>query len=283
MPTPPPLIPLDRFAPVFEPLRGRSVGFLAMYGSAGDRLLDAAAHRLLEAFEVDHIDLAWRETTSDIADVDNELVAGVDEIVAAGGGNLGGLYPRCRLLREHYLGLGKPMTILPQSITGPGEDLSRFQRVYLRERASLSLFPQGMLAPDLALALAPSESTGSRDFPLGAFLRVGKEALFAGSPLSLADPAQCCESYSDYFALAGRFEKVVTDRLHFAIAAMLVGTQVELLPVAYHKNRAMFETWLKDLGCGWRDDLSRIGYDKQPIEAALGGRLSIKVNLGRAL
>lgn len=277
------LLPRDEFAPVFEPLRGRRIGFLRMYGSAGDRLLDTAARQLFDAYGVDHIELSWHETSADMADTDDALVEQVDEIVVAGGGNLGGLYPRCRLLRQHYLGFGKPVTILPQSITGPGEDLARYRRVFLREHTSLLQHSGGLLGPDLALGFTPPPAARAREFPLGVFLRVGKEALFAGSSLSLADPAQCCRTYSEYFALAGRFETLVTDRLHFAIAGMLAGTQVELLPVSYHKNRSMYETWLRDLGCGWRDNLAGLRYEKESVAREMADELTGKVNLGRAL
>lgn len=282
MNTPSSLLPLDEFAPVFGPFRGRRIGFLRMYGNAGDRLLDAATHRLFVAYGIDYLDLTWHKTSADMADTDDDLVDQVDEIVVAGGGNLGGLYPRCLLLRQHYLGFGKPVTILPQSITTPGEDLSRYKRVFLRERASLSQYPGGSLAPDLALGFTSPPTSHNRGFPLGVFVRAGKEALFADSPLSLGDPAQCCSAYADYFALAGRFEKLITDRLHFAIAAMLVGTQVELLPVTYHKNRSMHETWLRDLGCGWRQDLAGIRYEKESVARELAGELTEKADLGRA-
>lgn len=283
MNTPSSLLPLAEFAPVFEPFRDRRIGFLRMYGSAGDELLNAAACQLFDAYGIDYIELTWRETAADMADTDDALVEQVDEIVVAGGGNLGGLYPRCHLLRQHYLGFGKPVTILPQSITGPGEDLSRYRRVFLREHTSLSQYPRGVLAPDLALGFTPPPSVPGGEFPLGVFLRVGKEALFAGSPLSLADPAQCCRTYSDYFALAARFETLITDRLHFAVAGMLTGARVELLPVSYHKNQSMHETWLRDLGCGWREDLTGLRYEREPIARELADELTEKVNLGRAL
>jgi hypothetical protein len=32
-----------------------------------------------------------------------------------------------------------------------------------------------------------------------------------------------------------------------------MGCSVTLLPVAYHKNRAMYDEWLKPLGCKWAD------------------------------
>lgn len=277
------MLSLDDFAPVFEPLQGRHVGFLRMYGNAGDRLADAATYQMLDAYGIEHLDLTWRDTAADMAETDDHLVDEVDEIVVAGGGSLGNLYPRCQLLRRHYLELGKPVTILPQSITGDGEDLSRYKKVFLRERASLAMHPAGSLAPDVALGLTPPFAPGKPDLPLGVFLRAGKEALFAGSALSLADPAQCCVSYQEYLRLAGRFERLITDRLHFAIAAMLMGARVELLPVGYHKNRAMHETWLADLGCGWREDLTRISYDKEAVERELADGLSYKASLGRAL
>jgi exopolysaccharide biosynthesis predicted pyruvyltransferase EpsI len=63
------------------------------------------------------------------------------------------------------------------------------------------------------------------------------------------DPVKLCRTPDEYLHLAARYESIVTDRLHFAICGLLLGRQVVLLPNSYHKNRSMYETWLRDLGC----------------------------------
>ena len=107
---------------------------------------------------------------------------------------------------------------------------------------------------------------------MGVFLRTGRERALAESTLSLGDPARICHRVDEYFELASKFKHVVTDRLHFCLAALLLGREATLLPNSYFKNRAFFETWLQDL-CGWRDDLGGMDYDKDRVTRALFDRL----------
>jgi exopolysaccharide biosynthesis predicted pyruvyltransferase EpsI len=58
-----------------------------------------------------------------------------------------------------------------------------------------------------------------------------------------------------YLRLASRYEVIMTDRLHFAVAGILLDRKVVLLPNSYHKNASMYETWLSDLGCGYARSL----------------------------
>ena len=54
---------------------------------------------------------------------------------------------------------------------------------------------------------------------------------------------------AEYLALAARHRRIVTDRLHFAIAGLHAGRDVTLVANDYHKNQSMHETWLASLGC----------------------------------
>jgi exopolysaccharide biosynthesis predicted pyruvyltransferase EpsI len=64
-----------------------------------------------------------------------------------------------------------------------------------------------------------------------------------------------------YLALAARHRRIITDRLHMAIAGLHAGRDVTLLANAYHKNRSMHETWLAALGCRFADrPPSRYGF-----------------------
>jgi exopolysaccharide biosynthesis predicted pyruvyltransferase EpsI len=58
-----------------------------------------------------------------------------------------------------------------------------------------------------------------------------------------------CKSVEEYLELAARHSRIITDRLHFAISGLIVGREVALLGNSYHKNRSIYETWLKPLGC----------------------------------
>jgi exopolysaccharide biosynthesis predicted pyruvyltransferase EpsI len=215
-------------------LIGKRIGYIRPFGNVGDALIEWATTQLFA-----HFDIQWKQVSHEAPPAD------VDELVFGGGGNMGTLWEGNWKLRAKCLSWGLPLTIFPQSFTSPEE--RPFQRVYVRERASLELYPRGILAPDLALGLdcGPYPPPRRR---LGVHLRKDTER---GIPRNWfpRDPVKLCRTPHEYLQLAARYESIVTDRLHFAICGLLLGRQVVLLPNSYHKNRSMYETWLRDLGC----------------------------------
>ena len=107
--------------------------------------------------------------------------------------------------------------------------------------------------PDLALGLAwPAAGPPVQD--LGILMRRDHER--RGRLLQLSrDPAALCNTPAETLALAARYQRIITDRLHFAIAGLHVGREVTLLPNNYHKNRSMHETWLAGLGCRFAESV----------------------------
>ncbi len=243
------LLPFSAFGEIFEPLRGRRIGYVRLPGNVGDRLIEAAAFQMMRYFGIDFV--VTKPTPS----------AKIDEWLIAGGGNMGSYYKNCQSVRSQVIADGRPVTVLPQSFITPEE--FAYKRVFVRERASLIIRPDALLAPDLALGweipwhwkLFLGLDRPRQSQPLieeGLWLRQDWEALFSKSR-SLGDPAECCRSPFQYLRLAARYSHVITDRLHFAVAALLCGRKTTLLPNNYHKNRSMYETSLRELGCEWRD------------------------------
>ena len=225
----------EAFEHVFGPLVGLRVGFVRPNGNVGDALIELAMTQLMREFGVH-----WR-----VVDPDHPCSRSIDLLVFGGGGNMGTLYRDSYDIRTKALALGPPLVILPQSFATPEE--RSFERVYVREHASRALCPRGILAPDLALGLAwPKPPSPTRD--LGVFLRRDRERT-GWKPWLSPDPVKLCKEPADYLALAARCRRIVTDRLHFAIAGLHAGRDVTLLANSYHKNRAMHETWLAGLGC----------------------------------
>ncbi len=222
------------FAHIFEPLQGQRIGFVRPIGNVGDELIEWGMRQLFSLYDID-----WQL-------FDPAAPSGsVDLLVWGGGGNMGTMWQNNWLLRGRCLELGLPMTILPQSFTSP-ED-RRYHRVFVRERVSLSLATRGVLAPDLALGLDYTSTTQPRH-ELGIFLRKDSEGIVPRGWFS-RDPVRLCRTPRQYLELAASYEHIVTDRLHFAISAMIVGRRTTLLPNVYHKNSSMYKTWLRDLGC----------------------------------
>ena len=225
------------FADVCTPLVGSRVGYVRPVGNVGDDLIELAMAQLFAAYGI-----RWRQVTAD------ELagpVAAVDVLVFGGGGNMGERYRGNFDLRGRALATGLPMVILPQSFTSP--EGRGFQRVFVRERSSLRFHPGGILAPDLALGLAWAEPARP-DRELGVFLRRDQER-GGRKPLFARDPVRMARTPAAYLALAARHRRIVTDRLHFAVAGLHAGRDVTLVANDYHKNRSMHETWLAAHGC----------------------------------
>jgi hypothetical protein len=224
------------FAPVMEPLLGKAVGYVRPEGNVGDRLIEAAMIQLFAEFGI-----RWRRWRPDVPG-DAE---GLEMLVFGGGGNMGSRYGRNYALRAAALETGLPVIVLPQSFTS-AEDRP-FARVFVRERASLKLRPDAMLAPDLALGLQTVELPPARR-GVGVFLRRDQERTGRKS-LVPRDPVRWYRDPMEYLLMASRYRRIVTDRLHLAVAGLHAGRDVTLLANDYHKNRSMHETWLEALGC----------------------------------
>lgn len=233
------LLGAEAFAPVMTPLVGRRVGYVRPHGHVGDALIEVATLQLFAEFGVD-----WTP-------LDLDAPIAVETIVFGGGGSMGRRSPQNHALRTRALALGPPVVVLPQSFTDR-ED-RHFSKVFVRERASLGLCPTATLAPDLALGLAcPAPSPPAQD--LGVFLRRDQER--TGRRLRLArDPVELCQRPDELLALVTRYRRIITDRLHCAIAGLHAGRDVTLLPNNYHKNRSMHETWLAGLGCRFAESV----------------------------
>jgi hypothetical protein len=243
------LLPFSAFAGVFAPLRGRRVGYVRLPGNVGDSLIEAAAFQMMRHFGIDFVVTKPSSAPE------------IDEWLIAGGGNMGSFYQNCQAVRKEVLADGRPVSVLPQSFITP--EPFAYTRVFVRELTSLTSRPDAVLAPDLALGFSVpwywkvmlglnNHRETKSTLGEGIWLRQDREALFSDAR-SLGDPAFSCGTPFGYLRLAARHSHVITDRMHFAIAALICGRKATLLPNNYHKNRSVFETSLRDLGCEWRD------------------------------
>lgn len=237
------LLAPEAFAAVMAPLQGRMVGYVRPQGNVGDRLIELAMVQLFAEYGI-----RWRLWRPD-ADSESD---GLDLLAFGGGGNMGARYAGNYELRTHALASGLPVVVLPQSFTST-EDRP-YSCVFVRERTSLALRTDGTLAPDLALGLATVAMRPPRR-DLGVFLRRDQERI-GGKSLLPRDPVRWYRDPLEYLALAGRYRRIVTDRLHLAIAGMHAGRQVTLVANDYHKNKSMHETWLADMGCAFAESVA---------------------------
>ena len=221
-----PLIPASEYKNIFDPLSGKKVGFVALDGNVGDRLADLAAEKLLIHFGIDYYFVPEQQLT------DGSAQKEYDELLIAGGGNMGTLYPVCYETRSRALETGLPVTVLPQSFTNDQEDLSSYRQVYVREKASYDLVKDNgnvTLAPELALGLPDPYVMQPQLFDFGLFLREDIESVYDDRALSITDPVTNNLTPMRYLSIASMFKEIMTDRLHFAIAGLIMGRKVTLL------------------------------------------------------
>lgn len=172
--------------------------------------------------------------------------ADVTVLAEPGGGSLGtraGLGSPHR--RQVLAQMAGPKVILPQTTSDAGEDLSAFDTVFVRESTSRDLLRRlsdVRLAPDMALCLQFQAAHPVEEE--GVFFRSDIERLGAGGQ---GDPVEMCSTTQQYVELAARYKRITTNRLHFALAAMLQGVDVALCPGSYHKNLSVYRTWLQDI------------------------------------
>jgi len=169
-------------------------------------------------------------------------------------GYLYGTESGCAKIRQQIFedNPNRHIVILPQSYSTV--DTFPAFRVFVRDKDSLRFAPDGAsLAPDLAFACIHESPLPDTTRTEGIFLRDDLESVFPDEAKN--DPIAQCKTPKEYICLASRYQTVITDRLHFATAALMANRTAVLLPNRYHKNRSMYETWLRDMGCHWRDRL----------------------------
>ena len=237
----PPLLGREKFEAIFKDFDGKKIGFVGLVGNVGDRLIEDSAVQLFKKFKIDFVKVNQKHFLNKI-----------DEFAVNGGGNMGGIYPSSLHIRENLFKYGKPITILPQSFYNRREDL-KYKKVFVRESESLKFREDGILAPDLALGYQYNGRLAKAKYDLGVWLRKDGEKTDVCSLRSDGDPIKICTTSKEYVQLAALYKKIVTDRLHFAIAGLIARREVVLLPNSYFKNYSMWKTWLKDLGCKWAE------------------------------
>lgn len=242
-----PLLPHLAFNPVFTPLQGKRVGIVwSPGGNAGDRLIEMATLQLISRFGIDHrvvSDRQWNDC---------------DLLVCGGGGNFGHPYclPEMQRRRE-ALSSGLPCVLLPQTAYG-SEWGWESHRVYLRESGSLTYYPNGIVVPDLVMGFTPTVSLPQATEQEGRFFSSASEGLW-GSELQTGDPRfRFVNNPEQYIAFAAQFKRIVTDCLHMAICGLISGREVYIVPSRLHKQRSMWETWLRHFGCKWANNPSEV-------------------------
>ena len=248
------MIQEDPLLQFLHSIRGQKIDYFPNPGNAGDGLIAYATYEMFRKFDVS-VTPHRREDT-----VDGDLV------LAGGGGNLveGRYKHMADIIRRHSH--VKRLVLLPHTISGFADVLAQTHKnltVFCREQVSYELAlanganrERTFLSQDMALFLGDdhfSEFFQPGSGTLRALRVDGESAKLMGfAPnnidLSLSWNGDLWGSapFSMYVvkslaAYMSRYARVQTDRMHLAILAGFLKKEVELLPNAYFKSKAVYE------------------------------------------
>ncbi len=228
---------------IFEPYVGKKCLHFESYGNIGDKMIFETTYQIFNRLNISYTARFVGDNNDNIL---KSMIKDHDVVFWPGGGNMGNFYmgnfmQRQKIAKkcEEY---GVEFVILPQTWTGDESIIASKQ--YARDFRSIN----GRLAPDIALAYEVQQP--ELDFlktvkkeKVGIFFRIDGEKTTIPEG-NRGDPALLCETVSDYIRLAGQFEEIHTNRLHFAISGLHSGSQVVLYHNSYHKNQSVYQTWL---------------------------------------
>jgi hypothetical protein len=259
--------------PLLEEYRSTPFLFVESGGNFGDELIWRGAYNLARRAGLDVRAVTYDEF------IGSPVPRGTGVYVHGGGGVNPWSSGRAITTFQKALASASPIAILgPQSVHPDPEflraklarDLEQASAgrvvVFARDRVSYEAlagcFPALELRAehDTALNLSQADLDGPR-LPRAFVLHVIREDNEA-SPvrerdlLSLSvDPAKFCRSFGQWVALHRSARRIVTNRLHSAIAGVILGKPTVLLPNSYHKNRSVWEYSLRARGVVWSEAL----------------------------
>lgn len=169
-------------------------------------------------------------------------------IVFDGGANIGPPWSQKGVrkpLIDHAMKMGMKVIVLPQSVNEPMDELfPAFVKLFARESTTAKM-TGWEIAPDMAMCFQVDD-----DVPPGngkaIVLRSDAERM---TPRGVND--RLFESVGSMLEFCCLYEEIETDRLHLAIAGLLLERNVSLRNTRYHKNKSMYDYWLSELGCHW--------------------------------
>jgi len=236
-------------APLLQAIAGRRVFYLAndTNGNAGDRMIDAGTVKFLESNGIEFFrqpfDKGFRL----------QRVAKCEVALLFGSGSVGWCCSNILRWRASTRMFRLPRILAPSTAMDTGENLSEFESVFARDALSSKMLGAGRRR--LHVATMPCLAHWCElpaDMPeaikgVGVFLRddlacTQRDAKLPAN-VEAVDPAEIWDTADEYLYGAAQYGAVITDRLHFAIAALLAGRHAVLLPTTWHKTRSYYLSW----------------------------------------
>ena len=245
-----------------ERYSGKKIIYFPNPGNGGDRLI---ALGTLQVFK--EADLNW-EFYNNKKQYNNEI------LFYGGGGNLIGVYNDCRNFLIRHKNKNE-ILILPHTITNEDKllsDLDSNITIFCREKISFEYVKKTFrhtknifLSKDLAFYISNDflDKYKVKGNGICNLLRCDKEATNIKIPndnndlsvtiLPKGERRWACDDIDDInrissiiFEHISKYEIVNTNRLHLAVAGILIGKKVNFYDNNYYKNRAVYEYSIKD-------------------------------------
>lgn len=222
----------------------REVSYLPNEGNAGDALIAAATFDILRKMRI-------------------TIREGAMTLLVAGGGNM---VPQYHCLARRLAQMprdGRRVIILPATVVGCWSLLREFKDLALLAREEMTLATARMErvrvwgCHDAAFSYDYSRFTDPGEGVLRAF-RTDKETAGGELPEENLDvsvvtsegrywtPRNAPAAAEQFVRTISRYAEVETDRCHVAIAAAGLGKKVALRPGSYFKNRAIYDSSLRE-------------------------------------
>ncbi len=228
--------PYSLWDPLADVVRGKKVCIIENRNSMGDKFLEYGGQVLLR-------ELGARVVTVGMKD---SRIPSCDILAWGGGANISGRYNRHPVRAAEIRVIagerGIPFILLPHGIEHWSESLDLFDHVFLRDSTSVAMCPGSVLVPDMALALYGK--IHQNHIPKTVDGSVFRDDCEKSGEFEECDAWRDMYFLRDFLRACATFRTLKTDFLHTAICSALMGAEVELFAVDWHKNQSMFDTWL---------------------------------------
>lgn len=236
---------------------GKRVLYVQNHGNWGDALIHKGTLQFLQHYGIEYTLLTWPSMLSLIGEYKKLGIHNSDNLVLSGGGggwryhNSGSL-SRARAIASVF----ENVLVLPHTYaTGPLSEALGEVKYFARDKTlSVSNIPSCSFCHDMAFFLQIPNIIAGQSLGDGVFLRSDKEINPViknmkekyGNTIDLSMWGNHDTQVSPFFQIISNFSRVITDRMHVAIAGALLQKEVVLIEGDYGKASAVYDaTMLK--------------------------------------
>lgn len=219
--------------------------FVPSPGNWGDALINAGTTQFLDSIECAYIVCQRFELSAKLAGLPEGQI--LDALIIVGGG--GGWCETWSSTRTFVCEISSKVSrvvVLPTTYELEPMEGTRDNVVYFARDLEISRrpLPHATFCHDMAFFLELDVPEERVLLPRLVALRVDKERSTKARnfefSVDMSLLGDAFSSVSPLFQIVNRFERVVSDRLHIAIAGCLLGKDVTLLPGSYPKSQSVY-------------------------------------------